>query len=76
MKLSSADKAMLITFTGASLLVLVFFFLGVKPFENPNPEEAFIEIPVVQEQELEEEELQPVNRKTPRSHQALSLIHI
>ena len=70
MKLSSADKAMLITFTGASLLVLVFFFLGVKPFENPNPEEAFIEIPVVQEQELEEEELQPVNRKTPRSHQA------
>ncbi len=61
---------MLITFTGASLLILVFFFLGVKPFENPNPEEEFIEIPVVQEQELEELEPRLKNRKTVRSHQA------
>lgn len=58
MKLSPADKAMLITFTGASLLVLVFFFLGVKPYQDPNPEEAFIEIPVVQELEDEQEEEQ------------------
>lgn len=70
MKLSSADKAMLITFTGASLLVLVFFFLGVKPFQNPNPEEAFIEIPVVQEEEQAEQEPTSINRRTLRSHQA------
>jgi len=61
---------MLITFTGASLLVLVFFFLGVKPFQNPNPEEEFIEIPVVQEEELEELESKPISSKTLRSHQA------
>ena len=70
MKLSPADKAMLITFTGASLLVLAFFFLGVKPFLDPNPEEEFIEIPVVQEAQPEEPETVPINRKTPRSHQA------
>ncbi|MEL6989635.1 MAG: hypothetical protein AAGK97_17630 [Bacteroidota bacterium] len=74
MKLSSADKAMLITFSGASLLVLVFFFLGVKPYENPNPEEEFIEIPVVQE--LEEEELEekrePIATNQLKSHQAFN----
>jgi hypothetical protein len=71
MKLSPADKAMLITFTGASLLVLVFFFLGVKPFQNPNPEEEFIEIPVVQEfeEELEEEEKTIASNKVS-SHRA------
>lgn len=60
MKLTPADKAMLITFSGASLLVLIFFFLGVKPYQNPNPEEEFIEIPVVQEIEEEQEEAQKV----------------
>lgn len=71
MKLSPADKAMLITFTGASLLVLVFFFLGVKPFQNPNPEEEFIEIPVIQEieEELEEEQKTIASTKVT-SHQA------
>lgn len=71
MKLSPADKAMLITFTGASMLVLVFFFLGVKPYQNPNPEEEFIEIPVVQEIEEELQEQQKVvARNRARSHRA------
>ncbi|MEP0264239.1 hypothetical protein [Dokdonia sp.] len=54
--MSHQDKSMLITFSGACLLVLVFFFLGVKPYEDPNPEEEFIAIPVIQEP-LEEEEV-------------------
>ncbi len=71
MKLSSADKAMFITFTGACLLVLVFFFLGVKPFENPNPEEEFIEIPVIQEMEEEQEEVsKPIASNNVQSHRA------
>jgi hypothetical protein len=48
MKLSPQDKALFITFGGASLLILVFFFLGVKPYENTIPEEYF-EIPVLAE---------------------------
>lgn len=57
MKLSPQDKALFITFGGASLLVLVFFFLGVKPYEDTIPEEYF-EIPVLAEaQEPEPEEL-------------------
>lgn len=71
MKLSSADKAMLITFSGASLLVLIFFFLGVEPYQNPNQEEEFIEIPVVQELEEEKEEvLKDIARNKVRSHRA------
>ena len=71
MKLSHADKAMFITFGGASFLVLIFFFLGVKPFENPNPEEEFIEIPIIQELEDDQEiESQPITRNRVRSHQA------
>lgn len=70
MRLSPADKAMLITFTGASLLVLVFFFLGVKPYQNPNPEEEFIEIPVVQELEEEQPEQKRVVRSKAQSHRA------
>ena len=73
MKLSSADKAMFITFTGACLLVLVFFFLGVKPFENPNPEEEFIEIPVIQEIEEEQEE---VDFKWDAYHQKVIAEHV
>ncbi len=64
---------MLITFSGASFLVLVFFFLGVKPYQNPNPEEAFIEIPVIQEPFLEEElEEKETTTQTAivKSHQA------
>jgi len=48
MKLSSVDKALLITFSGACMLVLVFFFLGIKPYDDPIPEE-FFEIPMVDE---------------------------
>lgn len=70
MKLSSADKAMFITFTGACLLVLVFFFLGVKPFENPNPDEEFIEIPVIQEIEEQGEVSKPIASNNVQSHRA------
>jgi hypothetical protein len=48
MKLSPQDKALFITFGGASFLILVFFFLGVKPYKNKIPEE-FFEIPVLAE---------------------------
>ena len=72
MKLSPQDKSMLITFSGACFLVLVFFFLGVRPYQNPNPEEEFIEIPVIQEP-LEEEALKEEIAQRPaevKSHQA------
>lgn len=48
---------MLITFTGASFLVLIFFFLGVKPYEDPIPEE-FFEIPMVKEEVIEEPDVE------------------
>ena len=67
---------MLITFSGACFLVLAFFFLGVKPYQNPNPEEAFIEIPVIQEPLPEEEELEEEITTQPskvKSHQAYNL---
>ncbi len=73
MKLSHQDKSMLITFSGAGFLVLVFFFLGVKPYQNPNPEETFIEIPVIQEplvEEAQEEEEIKKQLSTVKSHQA------
>ena len=74
MRLSPQDKSMLITFSGACFLVLVFFFLGVKPYENPNPEEEFIEIPVIQEELLAEEEQEEKEMTTQtavvKSHQA------
>ena len=74
MKLSHQDKSMLITFSGACFLVLIFFFLGVKPYENSNPEEeAFIEIPIIQEPLLEEEieEKETTTQKSiVKSHQA------
>jgi hypothetical protein len=56
MKLSHQDKALFITFGGASFLILIFFFLGVKPYQDKIPEEYF-EIPVLAEAlapELEE----------------------
>lgn len=73
MKLSAQDKSMLITFSGACFLVLIFFFLGVKPYQNPNPEEAFIEIPVIQEPLEEEQEIKETPNTPPskvKSHQA------
>ncbi len=73
MKLSHQDKSMLITFSGACFLVLVFFFLGVRPYQNPNPEEEFIEIPVIQEpleEELVKEETTTQQSAQVKSHQA------
>jgi hypothetical protein len=73
MKLNHQDKSMLITFSGACFLVLIFFFLGVSPYENPNPDEEFIEIPVIQESLLEEEveEKETTTQKSVvKSHQA------
>jgi len=54
MRVSPSDKALLITISGASFLVLIFFFLGVKPYQNDLTEE-FIEIPVISESIFEEE---------------------
>lgn len=68
MKLSPADKSLLITFSGASFLILIFFFLGVKPFENPNPQEEFIEIPVIEEIEEEPEPKKLATNYRPQSH--------
>ncbi len=71
MKLSPSDKALLITVFGASFLVLVFFFLGVKPYQGEIAEE-FIEIPVITQnlEEPEEETKTPVQQRTRLSNQA------
>ncbi len=59
---------MLITFTGASIFVLVFFFLTINPYDTSQVEE-FIPIPIIQdipeeEQQLEQlEEVQQLNQK-------------
>ena len=55
MKLSPQDKAMLITFSGASILAVVFLFFTIKPYDTSQVEE-FIPIPIIAE-ELPEEEL-------------------
>ena len=77
MKLSSVDKALLITFSGACILVLVFFFLGVKPYQDPIPEE-FFEIPMVNETEvpqMEEDQDEKEQVETPKiaTHQAYNV---
>lgn len=54
MKISPSDKALLITVTGASFLILIFFFLGVKPYQGEIEE--FIAIPVITEELLESTE--------------------
>jgi len=74
MKLSSVDKALLITFSGACMLVVVFFFVGVKPYEDPIPEE-FFEIPMVDETpDLDVEETSKQKESTTttaiKTHQA------
>ena len=61
MKLSPQDNALFITFGGASFLILVFFFLGVKPYQDKIPED-FFEIPVLAEA-LEPEPEIPENNK-------------
>lgn len=57
MNLSPSDKALLISMSSACLLILVFFFLGVKPYDKDLAEE-FIEIPVIAEVFPEEQELE------------------
>ena len=64
MKISPQDKALLITFSGASLLVLTFFFLGFKPYQNKIPEK-YYEIPLVEKPEPE----QPEPEKTEEPEQ-------
>lgn len=64
MKFSSEDKAMLITFSGAAFLCIVFLFLTIKPYDTAQVEE-FIPIPIIQDEpkkeqtpeELEEQEI-------------------
>lgn len=62
MNISPSDKALLISMSSACFLILVFFFLGVKPYDKDLAEE-FIEIPVIAEvfpediEELEEQEM-------------------
>lgn len=72
MKISHSDKALLITITGASFLVLIFFFLGVKPYQGEV--EKFIEIPVITETlDNKPKNVQaqpPQERRVQRSNQA------
>lgn len=72
MKLSPQDKALFITFGGASFLILVFFFLGVKPYQDKIPEE-FFEIPVLAEA-LEPEPEDPEKSNSTQS-QPQSVTH-
>lgn len=58
MQFSSSDKALLISTGGACFLVLVFFFLGVEPYQGDDVAEQFIEIPMITESLVEEEELE------------------
>ena len=67
MRLSPADKAMLITFGSACFLMLLFFSLGVKPYQKPTNEE-FLEIPIIRE--VEEEPAKKKISKKISSHQA------
>ncbi|MFI8377537.1 hypothetical protein [Leeuwenhoekiella sp. NPDC079379] len=75
MKLSPEDKAMLITFSGASIFVLVFFFLTINPYDTSQVEE-FIPIPIIQdipeeEQQLEQlEETQQLSQKMTNQAQS------
>ena len=75
MNLSSSDKALLISMSSACFLIIIFFFLGVKPY-NKDLAEEFIEIPVIaevfpEEQELENQEILDTGEKL--SNQAYNL---
>ena len=59
MYISPEDKAMVITFSGASLLVLIFFFITIKPFDEKQEEE-FFDIPIVELPEPEPEEQEEI----------------
>ncbi|WP_416446263.1 hypothetical protein ACH3O9_08555 [Leeuwenhoekiella sp. A16] len=74
MYISPQDKSLLITFSGAGILILIFFFITIKPFDKKTEEE-FIPIPIVEEQpEItpeEEQELEEQEIKSEKlTHQA------
>ncbi|MEH6407373.1 MAG: hypothetical protein V7767_08840 [Leeuwenhoekiella sp.] len=48
MYISPQDKSLLITFSGAGMLIIIFFFSNLKPFDK-QPEEEFLTIPVIEE---------------------------
>ncbi|MGB3775914.1 MAG: hypothetical protein WA951_11710 [Leeuwenhoekiella sp.] len=71
MNISPQDKAFLITFGSACILVLVFFFTTINPFDKQLAAEEFMDIPIIEEpeqlEELLKEELATENE--PISHQ-------
>jgi hypothetical protein len=73
MNISPQDKAFLITFGSACLLVLVFFFTTLHPFEKQLAAEEFIDMTLIEEpekempEELQKEEITAPNE--PISHQ-------
>lgn len=80
MNINPQDKALLITFGSASLLILAFFFLGVSAFQNKTPEE-FYQVPLVEETPKEPEQAQTQQEekaaeKTQTSHQAINSARI
>jgi len=68
MKLSPQDKAMLITFSGASILAVVFLFFTIKPYDTSQVEE-FIPIPIIAEELPEEELLEQTEEEQPQSQE-------
>ncbi len=73
MNISPQDKAFLITFSSASVLILVFFFATLHPFEKQLVAEEFIDMTIIEEpeqktpEELQKEEIAALNE--PISHQ-------
>ncbi|WP_031427088.1 hypothetical protein [Flavimarina sp. Hel_I_48] len=71
MNISPQDKAFLITFSSACVLVLVFFFSKLHPYQEQVAAEEFMDIPIIEEPELEEkmEEKEAIAQNEPISHQ-------
>lgn len=68
MALLPEDKAMVIAFSGACILILVFFFLSIKPYNNPIPE-TFFEIPIIKEPNVNKEITKQSSTNSLKSHQ-------
>ena len=68
MKLSPEDKAMLITFSGASILAVIFLFFTIKPYDTSQVEE-FIPIPIIEEEVIEEELLEQTEEEVLQTQQ-------
>ncbi|MCC4211679.1 hypothetical protein [Leeuwenhoekiella parthenopeia] len=71
MKMTSQDKAMLITFSGAAFLFVVFLFLTVKPYDTSQVEE-FIPIPIIQDEPKEEPTPQEVEEQKQLQSQQIT----